>query len=330
MKRVFFFVVFALLATAATAAAQLPDFYKQVARVTWIVNDVDQVAAAWQKAGATDVQRHDDVTFEGVRFHGQPASLKIRAATARFDTVQVDWIQPEATDTVFRKAFLRKGEGIVALMHRVPDEAALSAEVARMKALGVGVLLEFKVPTSDGDFHEVYFDTEKEGKYVLGLVYDPTDSAAAPASGPKITQFAFVVRSLDPVSTFWAKLGLPKFERTHPDLTDLVYKRKPGVFRFNVGWQRHGKVVYEWIMPLVGPSSYHDQLAMHGEGFHHMAFNVDDEDAAIHDWESRGAPCVMSGGWGEKGKPGSGRFAYVSMQSAGGIDVELLWNYRGK
>jgi hypothetical protein len=36
----------------------------------------------------------------------------------------------------------------------------------------------------------------------------------------------------------------------------------------------------------------------------------------------------MGGSWGDAGKPGSGRFAYVDAQGAGGIDIELLWNYR--
>jgi len=35
----------------------------------------------------------------------------------------------------------------------------------------------------------------------------------------------------------------------------------------------------------------------------------------------------MSGGWGERGKPGSGRFAYMDAHSLGGVDVELLWSF---
>jgi hypothetical protein len=36
----------------------------------------------------------------------------------------------------------------------------------------------------------------------------------------------------------------------------------------------------------------------------------------------------MSGAWGERGKKGYGRFAYMDTQAAGGIDIELLWNYK--
>jgi catechol 2,3-dioxygenase-like lactoylglutathione lyase family enzyme len=78
---------------------------------------------------------------------------------------------------------------------------------------------------------------------------------------------------------------------------------------------------------LKGPNVYQDYIAKHGEGFHHIAFNVPDMDAAIARWNALGYPLTMSGGWGEKGAPGSGRFAYHDTQAAGGIDIELLWNY---
>jgi hypothetical protein len=59
-----------------------------------------------------------------------------------------------------------------------------------------------------------------------------------------------------------------------------------------------------------------------------MAFDVGDMDRAIAEWKQGGYAYVMGGAWGESGKRGSGRFAYLDTQSAGGIDVELLWNYR--
>jgi hypothetical protein len=37
---------------------------------------------------------------------------------------------------------------------------------------------------------------------------------------------------------------------------------------------------------------------------------------------------VQSGAWGEKGKPGSGRFAYAATDAFGGVTTEFLWNHR--
>jgi hypothetical protein len=95
-----------------------------------------------------------------------------------------------------------------------------------------------------------------------------------------------------------------------------------------LGWQRHTPVPFEWIHALAGPSTYHEQLDKSGEGFHHLAFNVDDMDAAIRQWESWGFPHSMGGAWGDKGKPGSGRFAYHDLRAIGGTEIELLWNYK--
>ena len=72
----------------------------------------------------------------------------------------------------------------------------------------------------------------------------------------------------------------------------------------------------------------HQDLLRLLEGFHHLAFRVKDMDADLAWWAGLGYPESMSGGWGDKGKKGSGRFAYVDTQSIGGIDVEVLWSMR--
>jgi catechol 2,3-dioxygenase-like lactoylglutathione lyase family enzyme len=69
-------------------------------------------------------------------------------------------------------------------------------------------------------------------------------------------------------------------------------------------------------------------MEKHGEGFHHIAFEVPDLDAEVSRWNALGFPFVQGGAWGEKGKPGWGRFAYQDTHPIGGADVELLWNYR--
>ncbi len=175
-------------------------------------------------------------------------------------------------------------------------------------------------------------DTAAEGKYVLGLVHDeaPRPAAEAPPAGTplKLSQYALVVRSLEKVSAYWEKLGFPAMEITHGPLTDLVYRGQPGTFDQRLGWHRHGTVTWEWIEPVAGPTVYEDFLKEHGEGFHHFAFDVPDIDAAQAFFAAHGAAPVQSGGWGEKGKPGSGRFAYNDTGVYGGVTTEFLWNFR--
>jgi catechol 2,3-dioxygenase-like lactoylglutathione lyase family enzyme len=182
--------------------------------------------------------------------------------------------------------------------------------------------------------HYAYFDTEAEGKYVLGLMYDPNPAAEASPATPasvRVTQFAFVVGSLPPVSAYWKKLGFPEFEVTHPALTHLFFRGRPTGYEQDLGWQRHGSVPFEWCVPPANPPTvYAEYLKRHGEGLQHIAFEVPDMDQAIARYKQLGFETVQGGGWGEDGKPGSGRFGYVDTDRVGGLTIELLWNYRQK
>ncbi|MDZ7637848.1 MAG: VOC family protein [Bryobacterales bacterium] len=197
------------------------------------------------------------------------------------------------------------------------------------------VLQDYRIPAAGGESRYVLFDTEAGGKYVLGLV--AVGGAGYPkalrppplkANARKVTQYAFAVKDLHAVSAYWEKLGWPAMAITNPDLLELEYRGKPESFAMELGWYRHTKVPYEWILSTKEPNVYADHMRVHGEGVHHLAFNVPDMDAATADWARRGFATSQSGAWGEKGKPGSGRFAYLDTQRNGGIDIELLWNYR--
>jgi methylmalonyl-CoA/ethylmalonyl-CoA epimerase len=318
-----------LVALAAPVRAELPDFYKKVAGVQWVVSDLERVKAGWTKLGFP-VQDLGEVSASG-SYLGQYGSARFRIAQARLAGAEVSWIQPLESESGFAEHLSRNGDGVFSILYAVPSRDALEAEVARLGALGVTVLQRGELTTPAGRIAVVHMDTAAEGKYVLGLVYDetphPSDTPAT-ATPLKLSQYALVVRSLEKVSAYWEKLGFPKMEITHGPLTDLVYRGQPGKFDQRLGWHRHGTVTWEWIEPVAGPTVYEDFLKEHGEGFHHFAFDVPDIDAAGAFFASRGAPIVQSGGWGEKGKPGSGRFAYAATDAFGGVTTEFLWNLR--
>jgi methylmalonyl-CoA/ethylmalonyl-CoA epimerase len=318
-----------LVALAAPTRAELPDFYRKVAGLHWVVSDLERVKAGWAKLGFP-VQDLGEVSASG-SYLGQYGSARFRIAQARLAGAEVSWIQPLESESAFAEHLARHGDGVFSILYAVPTREALDAEVARLGALAVGVLQRGELATPAGRIAVVHMDTAAEGKYVLGLVHDETPH---PASEPataiplKLSQYALVVRSLEKVSAYWEKLGFPKMEVTHSPLTDLVYRGQPGKFDQKLGWHRHGTVTWEWIEPLAGPTVYEDFLKEHGEGFHHLAFDVPDIDAAGAFFAAHGAPIVQSGGWGEKGRPGSGRFAYAATDAFGGVTTELLWNLR--
>ncbi len=318
------------LVLAAPTRAEVPDLYRKVANVHWVVKDLDQVKAGWAKLGF-GIQDLGEITGSGSYF-GQHGSSRFRIAQARLAGAEVVWIQPLDAEGAFSDHLARHGEGVFSINYAVPSREALEAEVARLAKLGVGVLQRGEVTTPAGRLTVAYMDTAAEGKYVVGLVHDeapPPASDAPPAGTPlKLSQYALVVRSLEKVSAYWEKLGFPAMEITHGKLTDLVHRGQPGTFDQRLGWHRHGTVTWEWIEPVAGPTVYEEFLKEHGEGFHHLAFDVPDIDAAQAFFAAQGAAPVQSGAWGEKGKPGSGRFAYNATDVFGGVTTEFLWNLR--
>lgn len=320
------------LALASPAAAETPAIYGKVTSLNWVVKDIDRVAAGWAKLGFPAIQDFGEVTLP-VRYGGEPHTAVARVAQASFDGLQVFWLQPVSGKSAWADFLEVHGEGVMSLNYAAPSDAALDAEVVRLEDLGVGVLQSMRVDGGQGLMRVVYMDTEAGGKYVLGL----TSGAVAPAPnapppppfGAKLSQYALVVKELQAVSDYWEKLGIPAMDVTHPALTDLEYHGQPGQFDQKLGWHRHGTITWEWITPLAEPTVYRDFLDEHGEGVHHLAFDVSDIDEVGQAWTALGYPIVQSGGWGEKGKPGSGRFAYADTTSIGGLTIELLWNHPG-
>ncbi|MFO1247252.1 MAG: VOC family protein [Alphaproteobacteria bacterium] len=208
--KVFCFALAALLLNTG-ANAQTPSFYKTLNRVTWVVTNIDEVRPAWEAMGLADIKEYPNVALS-VTYKGKPSIVHAWQITGHIGNLTVDMIQPAEGQLNAYTHFLNKhGDGIFSMVHEVPDEAALKAEVARMKGLGVDVLQTTKMPGQNATF--TYFDTEADGKFSLGLVLRPGGMKAVDggaAGRPAIVQhFGFVARDMPPVSAYWQKLGFP-------------------------------------------------------------------------------------------------------------------------
>ena len=311
---------------------ELPAYYRHVERFMWVVDDIDRCLAGWQKLNIANAVSPRDVTMD-VQFLGAVRPSHVRWAEARFADITVDFIQPLEGVDAFSAFSQQHGAGVLSLVHRVPTVAALDAEADRMQKLGVRVLQTGSIPSAQ-DSRYILFDTAPEGKYALGLVYLKDDSGVSPSAAQrsattrKLTQYAFAVGDTDAVSRYWAQLGLPPLSFTHPYLWDVRYQNRPVDVDAQVGWQRHGDVVYEWIQPLKGPTCYLDHVAKHGEGLHHIAFEVDDIERESSEWTRIGFRVEQEGAFGVRNQAGYGRFAYQDTHTIGGIDVELLWHFK--
>jgi len=305
--------------------------YNKVDQVLWVVSDIGNVMHHWTELGFDQYKDLGEVNAELLKSHRQ---ARLKLVKACLGGANVTWIQPLEGESVFSDFHKDYGDGAMSLVHRFPDLKSLKRELKRMSAIGIDVLEEVRISTNQGTMHYFLMDTRKEGKYILSFTYGDADLdlmqdlTDGNRHNMRLSQYAFAIRDAAPVSAFWEKVGLPAFEISHPELSDTKYYGEPVDHKLIQGWQRHGTIPYEWCIPVKPPIVYEDHINRHGEGIHHLAFNVDDMDAILDDYRSRGYIVSMGGTWGEKDKPGSGRYEYIDLENAGGLTMELLWNYK--
>lgn len=326
----FFGAVLALFMLPSRVSA-IPDAYQHVDQVLWVVSDLNNTMAVYEDLGFTSVEDLGKVVFLN-ESTGQRE--KIRLACANLGGAQVCWIEPLQGNSLFSAFLEENGDGAMSLVHRFSGEEEMNREVKRLNELGISTLERITLQTGKGDFSFVLMDTREEGKFNLGFTFGNEGSGmyqtlmADNRDGLKLNQYAFAIRDPEPVSAFWHRIGLPEFQINHPVLGETHYYGEIVDHALIQGWQRHGDIAYEWCIPVKPPIVYEDHIQMHGEGIHHLAFSVDDMDEVLRDFTSRGYVVSMGGTWGEKGQPGSGRYEYIDLEKAGGLTMELLWNYQ--
>ncbi|HZC43490.1 MAG TPA: VOC family protein, partial [Acidobacteriaceae bacterium] len=265
-----FAVVFFFAMTCS--AAELPKCYQTMDRVTWIVHNVDHVSAAWKALGLSDIQDSPHIQFTG-EYRGKPVSIRARQVTGHLGNLTIDMIQPDAgQNNAFSRFLSRHGDGIFSFVFQVSSKNEMDKEIQRMGSLGVGVLQRVSLQENGTPVTFTYFNTEPQGKFVLGLVYSP---AGAPARQEKstVSHFGAVVRQIAPVSAYWQGLGFQPIPIEHATpRKDMLYRGKPLWFSFDVGFQRFNpQFAVEWISaPATPPNIYADDLKLHGEGIQHI------------------------------------------------------------
>jgi catechol 2,3-dioxygenase-like lactoylglutathione lyase family enzyme len=311
----------ALLLLTTAAHAQLPDFYKRVNRVTWLVKSLDPPAKGWSQFGLSNIHEHN-LTFVG-EYRGKAITIQARSITGSIGNFTIDMLQPAAGENAFSDFLAHHGDGIFSIVHEVSSMEEMTKEIDRMRTLGVHVLQQLTVKDQ---FTITYFDTEPQGKYVLGLIYWPNGSPPNNGLPGKISHIGFVARDAEGPSAFWQKLGFPAMPKSHASpREDSRYHSKPLWLDFDVCWQRHTQFTYEWIIPpATPPNLYVDYLNTHGEGIQHLGVPVDDLDKSIADYQKLGYSVAQSGAWGDLPKKGSGRYAYLDTDSIGGVIAEII------
>lgn len=321
-------------ATAAPPDAAKPSvdmaIYKHVVQVGWVVKDLDSTVAYWEKLGLKNINRTGVMEFPDTTYRSRKTPLSMKMAFGNIGGVEIEWIQPVKGRSVYNEFLEKHGDGVHHLAYGVASPRQLEEQLKYYKARGVDVVQFGSWQGTKGQGRFAYLDTAPRGGGItFELVYNPDAPASVHPHSEneypfnKIVQYALVVRDVKKVSAFYEGLGFGAMPIDHNISVDRMYRGKPGKFEMDLGWWRWSDVTFEWIQPLVGPSVYHECLKTHGEGFHHLAFDVTDMDQAIKLLHAR-APVSQSGGWDSPDS--KGRFAYLDADPHGGVTIELLWN----
>ncbi len=139
-----------------------------------------------------------------------------------------------------------------------------------------------------------------------------------------IVQVALVTRNIEASAKHWAALlgvELPKITTSRPgNEVHVMYQGKPSNARAKLAFLRAGQVQVELIQPLGGDSAWQQFLDEHGEGVHHIAFNVQNLGQAESEMKGLGYDAIHSGRWDSD----NGDYVYFDTTKALGLVVELL------
>ena len=330
MKKLLLLGCIGALCSTVLKSADIPNCYNEVDQVLWVVSDVEKTMASYKELGFSQFMDLGKVAVKS----GTTENMGIvRLVCANLAGAQVNWIQPLEGASIFHEFLTVHGDAAMSLVHRFSSKSELEDEIGRLDQLGIDILDKITMETGEGELSFVLMNSEPEGKYILGFTYGDSGLKIHSALSDenrldmKLNQYAFAIRDPEPVSNFWKRIGLPELQIRYPELGDPMYYGEPADHKLVQGWQRYGSIAYEWCIPVKPPIVYEDHIKKHGEGIHHLAFSVKDMDKVLEDYTSRGFVVSMGGTWGEKGKPGSGRYEYIDLEEAGGLTMELLWNY---
>lgn len=96
------------------------------------------------------------------------------------------------------------------------------------------------------------------------------------------------------------------------------YRGQPTPARAKLAFLDLGSVQLELIEPVDGPSTWQEFLDVHGEGVHHIAFQIRGMDEQVAALDGKGMPPIQRGDYT------GGRYAYIDSVSQLGLILELL------
>jgi hypothetical protein len=159
----------------------------------------------------------------------------------------------------------------------------------------------------------------------------PASAQSQPARDPgfkTITQIAFVTKDVGASAKRWAALlgvAVPPISTTRPgNEVQMTYRGKPSNSQAKLAFLKAGQVTVELIQPIGPNTSWMKFLNEHGEGVHHIAFNVENLARSEGEVKALGYNEIHRGRWEPSSEPDNGSYVYFDSTKDLGLMIELL------
>lgn len=143
-----------------------------------------------------------------------------------------------------------------------------------------------------------------------------------------ITQVALVTKDIEASARRWAALlgvETPQISTTRPgNEVKMMYRGKPSNSQAKLAFLKAGQVTVELIQPIGPNTSWRKFLDEHGEGVHHIAFNVENLARSEGELKALGYDEIHSGRWAPEGDKNNGDYVYFDSTKDLGLMIELL------
>ena len=136
---------------------------------------------------------------------------------------------------------------------------------------------------------------------------------------PPPSQVCMVVRDLKKAAEYYENvLGVGPFVFPEIHYDSITYLGEPAEGYWEMAFSRMGPFELEFSCPIKSPSIYEDFLSEHGEGLHHLGFDIPNLDEVIARAESLGIRVLMSG------RTPKGGFAHLDTTKLAGTIFEVI------
>lgn len=83
--------------------------------------------------------------------------------------------------------------------------------------------------------------------------------------------------------------------KVSPEDNNGNYHGEPGDFEADLLFYNFANLQIEYMIPRSGKNIWSDWMEEHGEGLHHVLFNVDSFTGAVEDMKEKGIPLIQDG-----------------------------------